>query len=296
MKSLLSLKTAVLICTTVLLALTLSSWKDMAGEPQENTRDTVPGQRMKKMRDSDEAAERRAATRHDEDEDNDDDENDNDNNDKDDSDEVADGNADDIDVVEVDIDKDWEDNDRDRSAIEQDLNKAMQELNENLQEMNVDLQAMNQDLQRSMHEIDFENLQDDIEASVAKVDMEALQESIESVKSINLENIRQNLEVAKEQLDKLQPELERSMKASRESLEKAKANLRGYKSFIEELEDDGLIDKREGYTVEHRDGQLLINGKAQSRDVYNRHRSFLEKNERFTIRENEPSRSRSRTD
>jgi hypothetical protein len=172
----------------------------------------------------------------------------------------------------------------------------MQELNENLQEMNVDLQAMNQDLQRSMQEIDFESLQADIDASVAKVDFEALQESIESVKSIDLENIKQNIEAAKEQLDKLQPELERSMKASRESLEKAKANLRGYKSFIEELEDDGLIDKREGYTVEHRDGQLLINGKAQSRDVYNRHRSFLEKNERFTIRENEPSRSRSRTD
>jgi hypothetical protein len=275
-----------------LLALTLSSWKDKAGEPQENTRDTVPGQRMKKMRDSDEAAERRAAKS------NDDDENDNDNSDEDDNDEVADADADDdIDVADVDTDEDQEDNDRDWSAgVDQELNKAMQELNENLQEMNVDLQAMNQDLQRSMQEIDFESLQADIEASVAKVDLEELQESIESVKSIDLERVKQNIEAAKEQLDKLQPELERSMKASRESLEKAKVNLRGYKNFIEELEEDGLIDKSEGYAIEHRDGQLLINGKAQSRDVYNRHRAFLEKNERFTIRENEPRRSGGRTD
>jgi hypothetical protein len=268
----------------------------MAGEPQENTRDTVPGQRMKKMRDSDEAAERRAATRNDEDEDND--ENDNDNNDEDDSDEVADGDADnDIDVVEVDIDKDWEDNDNHLEiGVDQDFTIAMQELNENLQEMNVDLQAMNHDLQRSMQEIDIESLQADVEASVAKVDFEALQESIEHVKSIDLENIRQNIEAAKVQLDKLQPELERSMKAARQNLEKAKVNLRDYKNFTEELEDDGLINKSKGYTIEHHDGQLFINGKAQSRDVYNRHRTFLEKNKSFTISENEPSRSSSRID
>jgi hypothetical protein len=86
------------------------------------------------------------------------------------------------------------------------------------------------------------------------------------------------------------------MKAARESLEKAKVNLREYKNFIDELEDDGLINKNEGYTIEHRDGQLYINGKAQRREVYNRHRKFLEKNEQFTIREDEPSRSGRQTD
>jgi hypothetical protein len=287
MKLLLPLKTAVLLCTTVLLALTLSSWKDMAGQPQENTRDTVPGQRIKKMRDSDEAERRANVSNEDESDE-----------DEDDNDQVVDADDDnDVDVVEADVDMDSEDNDNHLEiGVDQDINNAMQELNENLQEMNVDLQAMNHDLQRSMQEIDIESLQADIDASVAKVDLDALQESIEHVKSIDLENIRQNIEAAKVQLDKLQPELERSMKAARQNLEKAKVNLRDYKNFTEELEDDGLINKSNGYTIEHRDGQLFINGKAQSRDVYNRHRTFLEKNKSFTISENEPSRSGSRID
>jgi hypothetical protein len=287
MKLLLPLKTAVLLCTTVLLALTLSSWKDMAGRPQENTRDTVPGQRIKKMRDSDEAERRANVSNEDESDE-----------DEDDNDQVVDADDDnDVDVVEADVDKDSEDNDNHLEiGVDQDINNAMQELNENLQEMNVDLQAMNHDLQRSMQEIDIESLQADIDASVAKVDLDALQESIEHVKSIDLENIRQNIEAAKVQLDKLQPELERSMKAARQNLEKAKVNLRDYKNFTEELEDDGLINKSKGYTIEHHDGQLFINGKAQSRDVYNRHRTFLEKNKSFTISENEPSRSGSRID
>jgi hypothetical protein len=59
--------------------------------------------------------------------------------------------------------------------------------------------------------------------------------------------------------------------------------LKEYKAFEDGLEKDGLINKKENYSVEHKDGQLIINGKIQSEAAYNKYRSFLEKHKKFKL-------------
>ncbi len=66
-------------------------------------------------------------------------------------------------------------------------------------------------------------------------------------------------------------------------IEKAKEELKEYKTFLDGLEKDGLINKKEDYTIKHKNGELIINGKTQPAGVYSKYRSFLEKHKRLSI-------------
>ena len=52
---------------------------------------------------------------------------------------------------------------------------------------------------------------------------------------------------------------------------------------LRNLEKDGLINKKQSYKIEHKEGQLLINGKLQPASVYDKYRSLLEKHKKLTI-------------
>ena len=77
------------------------------------------------------------------------------------------------------------------------------------------------------------------------------------------------------------------VKDVREVIEKAKQDIKEYKAFEEALEKDGLINKKENYSIEHKDGQLIINGKVQPQAVYNKYRSFLENHKQFKWKKDE---------
>ena len=62
--------------------------------------------------------------------------------------------------------------------------------------------------------------------------------------------------------------------------------MNGYKELTEGLEKDGLIKNKEDYTIKHKDGELIVNGKKVSNDIYNKYRSFLENHKAFTIEKN----------
>ena len=66
-------------------------------------------------------------------------------------------------------------------------------------------------------------------------------------------------------------------------MEKAKVEMREYKSFVDGLANDGLINKKAGYTIKHKDGKLTINDKEANAKTYNKYRSFLEKHKKFRI-------------
>ena len=66
-------------------------------------------------------------------------------------------------------------------------------------------------------------------------------------------------------------------------MEKAKAEMKEYKTFVDGLEKDGLINKKSNYTIEHKNGALIINGKKQPTNVYNKYRSFLQKHKKLKI-------------
>jgi hypothetical protein len=59
--------------------------------------------------------------------------------------------------------------------------------------------------------------------------------------------------------------------------------MKEYKEFVDGLDKDGLLDKKDSYTIEHEDGELKINGKKVNESVYTKYRSFLEKHKKFKI-------------
>jgi hypothetical protein len=103
------------------------------------------------------------------------------------------------------------------------------------------------------------------------------------VKDIDMEGVKKELEGVKTEMQKLKPQLEQSLEQAREGMKKAKTEMREYKSFVDGLERDGLINKKENYKIEHKNGQLIINGKQQPEAVYNKYRTFLEKNKTLTL-------------
>ena len=78
-----------------------------------------------------------------------------------------------------------------------------------------------------------------------------------------------------------------ALEKAKVQIEKAKQDIKEYKAFEETLEKDGLINKKENYSIEHKDGQLIINGKVQPQAVYNKYHGFLEKHKHFKWNKNE---------
>ena len=149
-------------------------------------------------------------------------------------------------------------------------------IQESMKKMDMDMSKMKVDLEKSLKEIDAAKIKADIDASLAKVDWKQIEKEIEKVKEIDFEKIKADMA-------KIQPEIEKSMKQAHESIEKAKAELKEYKTFTEGLEKDGLIDRKGSYTIEHKNNQLIINGKVQPAGVYNKYKAFLEKHGNITI-------------
>ncbi len=183
-----------------------------------------------------------------------------------------------------------------RSMQEIDFSKIDKELKEAMQKMEVDMVKMQADLEKQLKEIDKQKIKADVEeglkelkaadmerikaelqASLAKIDMEKIKAEVARVKEIDTKKIE-------EQLKNLQPEIERSMQQAKEDMEKAKAEMQAFKKFIDDLEKEGLINKKESYQIEIKETKLLINGKEQSADLYNRHRDFLQKHKNTTIK------------
>jgi hypothetical protein len=65
-------------------------------------------------------------------------------------------------------------------------------------------------------------------------------------------------------------------------MEKAMAEVKLLKEFTDELEKDGLIDKKKGYKVEVKDGELYINGTKQSKETTEKYRKYFKK-DNFSI-------------
>jgi len=162
-----------------------------------------------------------------------------------------------------------------KAMKEVDLQKMKTELQQNLDK--VDMTAMKEQLENAMKQIDAAKLQADLNASIAKIDVEKIKTELDKVKDIDFRGIEENLR-------KMKPELEKSMQDAKQSIEKAKKELVQYKTFIDGLDKDGLIDKDKDYTIQYKNGELTINGKKQPSSVTNKYGTFLKGRKDFTIK------------
>jgi hypothetical protein len=153
-----------------------------------------------------------------------------------------------------------------------DLDKMKIELSQ-LKE--IDLSSMQKQMELSMKAFDTAKMHMDMKA-LASIDMEKLKAELEEVKNIDLSKLQMELKDLKPALENAKAEIA-----------KAKEEITEYKNFTDQLDKDGLIKKDEKYTIEHKGEELIINGKVQSKEIYNKYRTFLEKHKKFEIKKDD---------
>ena len=121
------------------------------------------------------------------------------------------------------------------------------------------------------------------ENSLLKTENAKMKKEMEKVKNVDMKELEAGMKKLSAEMKELGPKIEEEMKKAKLEIEKAKAEIREYKVFVDGLDSDGLINKKDGYTLKHKDGVLLINGKKASDGTYNKYREFLEKHPKFNL-------------
>lgn len=173
----------------------------------------------------------------------------------------------------------------DGADLKIDMDKMQKELSEALKKIDAD--KIRLEIEQAMKEVDFDKIKKEVEASMAKVDWDKMKAEMDKVKNIDMKHVQEELQKVQEEMKDLGPKLEKELANAKVEIEKAKAEIKEYKEFVNQLESDGLINKKEGYTLKHKGGELFINGKKVSEQTYNKYRKFLEKHKKFSIEKND---------
>ena len=166
----------------------------------------------------------------------------------------------------------------DMAKIQMEIDKAMKE---------VDMEKIKAQVEKATSEIDAAKIDKEIKESLASVDWEKMKKDMDEVKKIDMSKLDADMKKIEIEMKGLGPKIEKEMENAKASIEKAKAEMKEYRSFVDALEKDGLINKKETYTIQHKNGELIINGKKQPADVYNKYGSFLKKHDKFTIKKSD---------
>lgn len=174
----------------------------------------------------------------------------------------------------------------------------------------VDMEKIRQQVERSLRDIDFEKIQKDVERSVdaaTKIDREEIQKELlkakkevqeqlskqnwerikiemDQAKKVNQKEITEAIEKAKKEmsqakirLDLEKLDLKETMAKAHEGIAKAHKELRALQEMIYDMEADGLLNTKEDYSIEYKNGELFINDKKQPADILNKYKKYFGK-------------------
>ncbi len=175
--------------------------------------------------------------------------------------------------------------DIERALKSVDMEKIQKEVQESLAK--IDYAKIQAEVTKAMKEIDLEKIQKEVQESLEKVDWDKMKAELEKVKEIDLKKMEKDMEKLKDEMKELGPKMEKEMKKAKIEIEKAKAEIKEYKSFVDGLESDGLINKKQGYSLRHKDGELFINGTKASDITYSKYKNFLDRHKKFNIEFND---------
>ena len=184
--------------------------------------------------------------------------------------------------------------------LKEHLEKAMVQVQESLKQLDakkiqleiersmkeVDVEKIKAQVDKAMKEVDFAKIEKEVKESIAKIDWDKMKAELDEVKKIDFSEMNAEMEKAKKEMEKIGPEIEKELKKAKVEIEKAKAEMKEYKSFVDGLNNDGMINKKEGYSLKHEDGRLMINDKEAPARTYEKYRSFLQKHPKFNIEKN----------
>lgn len=179
-----------------------------------------------------------------------------------------------------------------------DVKKAMEEVSK------IDMSKINKELKESLKEIDAEKIKQQIDVALKQVDMAAIQNEMSKamkevewskistdvklaldkatneIKHINMKEIDEQLSRAKIEIEKAKTELKKidlskAIKEAETGIKLAQKQLKAQKEMFAEMEKDGLINSKEGFSIEYKDKMLYINGKQQPDAVTEKYRQYI---------------------
>lgn len=153
----------------------------------------------------------------------------------------------------------------------------------------VDMEKVKRDVHEAMKNIDMEKIKADVNVSLAKIDWDEIQKEIKKVQSIDMKELQKELNEVTIEIQKIQPQLKEELARARVEIEKAKKEIKEYKDFVDGLDKDGLLNKKEDYTIRNDNGKLIVNGKEAPSAVYEKYRKFLDKHTDLNIKKSENS-------
>lgn len=202
---------------------------------------------------------------------------------------------------------------KDFDKLQSQLDKSLLQVDEQLK--NIDLTKIQKEIESSLKNVDMEKIMKDVERSLKDIDMDkilatvnsslkdlklgykqeevekALQEAKKEIekaklemKDVNKEEIKKELENAKKEIEKSKLEIDKIdmdkiMSEARAGIDEAKEEMKMTKKLFTELEKDGLINSKEGFTLEYRNKDLYIDGKKQSEKTTDKYRKYFKKDQ-----------------
>lgn len=174
-----------------------------------------------------------------------------------------------------------------------DLEQMHKDLASSLDKVNFD--QINSNIDKAMKDVDFEKIEKSIKTALKEVDWNelnediriSLQEAKKEIDKINMEDVKKEIRKAKDEIEKSKNEIKKInidelMKTATAGILSAKEELRLTKEMFNEMEKDGLINQKEGFTIEFKDKTLMINGKIQSEAVKEKYQRYI-KGDSFKI-------------
>ena len=158
-----------------------------------------------------------------------------------------------------------------------DLDKIKVEIENSMKK--VDMDKIKADIRKSMKEIDYEKISADVQRAVkdatASINTEEIRKELEQLKTLNLEEIKGEMNNAREEMEKNKDKIKQDLEKAKEEMKNTKSKLSIIKTITFEMGKDGLINPDGDYTIEYKDKVLKINGKQQSQEITDKYREYF---------------------
>ncbi|MEP7107417.1 MAG: hypothetical protein ABI760_05530 [Ferruginibacter sp.] len=191
---------------------------------------------------------------------------------------------------------------KDFDQLIRNMDKEMLKMNQEITK--IDFDKINKEIAASLNKVDFDKIKTGIDKAMKDIDFAKIEQGVKSaLDGIDWTKINSDLKVslqdAKKEIDKMDmTEVKREIEKARQEIErsrdeikkinldeimtnanagivKAKEELLQTKEMFIEMEKDGLIDQKEGFTIEYKDKTLFINGKKQSESIRDKYIHYI---------------------
>lgn len=165
-----------------------------------------------------------------------------------------------------------------------DLDKIMKEVELSLKEINSE--KILADVKKELDHINLDEINAETKQALSDANKE-VEKAMEEIKKIDKDAIKKEIENARLEVEKSRSvyrkiDMDKIMQEAQQGIEKARLELKQIKAMFNEMEKDGLIDPKQGFSIEYKDKYLYINGTRQSDQVTDKYRKYF-KEDHFEI-------------